>query len=233
MGSSSARQRRRSSALPTPPHHAASDSAPPPVASAPLHHARSGGPRRQLCPMAPPTTLVGCAIDSAPGASRLLTACTCSRAASASMDVEPCLDDALGHSFCYAAAATANAHSLSFRHASPVPRSPPTASPPSAVAPERTRREEKRKRKETFMWAHGQPVNLFPVEGAAVQGIRDPDPRPADASSTPSSSSAAAGRRQRSGPYSSPRRSSPCRSRASSCERSTPSVEVPLPSLLF
>ncbi|EAY87134.1 hypothetical protein OsI_08534 [Oryza sativa Indica Group] len=50
------------------------------------------------------------------GASRLLTACTCSRPAPASVDAEPCLDDALGHSFCYAAAATATAHSSSFRH---------------------------------------------------------------------------------------------------------------------
>ncbi|KAM3225847.1 hypothetical protein ACQJBY_058511 [Aegilops geniculata] len=47
------------------------------------------------------------------GASRLLTACACSRPAPASVDAEPCLDDALGHSFCYASAA---AYSSSFRH---------------------------------------------------------------------------------------------------------------------
>ncbi|KAL5207539.1 hypothetical protein ABZP36_031974 [Zizania latifolia] len=51
------------------------------------------------------------------GASRLLAACACSRPAPASVDAEPCLDDALGHSFCYAASAAAAAtHSSSFRH---------------------------------------------------------------------------------------------------------------------
>ncbi|KAM0882398.1 hypothetical protein ACQ4PT_032329 [Festuca glaucescens] len=52
------------------------------------------------------------------GASRLLTACACSRPAPASVDAEPCLDDALGHSFCYASAnASAAAYSSSsFRH---------------------------------------------------------------------------------------------------------------------
>lgn len=52
------------------------------------------------------------------GASRLLTACTCSRPAPAPADDGPCLDDALGHSFCYTAnAAAAAGHSSSFRHA--------------------------------------------------------------------------------------------------------------------
>ncbi|CAD6242908.1 unnamed protein product [Miscanthus lutarioriparius] len=52
------------------------------------------------------------------GASRLLTACACSRPAPAPADDGPCLDDALGHSFCYAASsATAAGHSSSFRHA--------------------------------------------------------------------------------------------------------------------
>ena len=51
------------------------------------------------------------------GASRLLTACACSRPAPASVDAEPCLDDALGHSFCYASASAATAYSSSsFRH---------------------------------------------------------------------------------------------------------------------
>jgi serine/threonine protein phosphatase PrpC len=47
------------------------------------------------------------------GASRLLTACSCSKPAPAPADDGPCLDDALGHSFCYASSA---AHSSSFRH---------------------------------------------------------------------------------------------------------------------
>lgn len=54
------------------------------------------------------------------GASRLLTACACSRPPPAPADDGPCLDDALGHSFCYAAssaAAAAAGHSSSFRHA--------------------------------------------------------------------------------------------------------------------
>jgi len=52
------------------------------------------------------------------GASRLLTACSCSRPAPAPADDGPCLDDALGHSFCYAAnSAAAAGHSSSFRHA--------------------------------------------------------------------------------------------------------------------
>ncbi|KAL6634939.1 hypothetical protein ACP70R_027610 [Stipagrostis hirtigluma subsp. patula] len=52
------------------------------------------------------------------GASRLLTACACSRPAPAPADDGPCLDDALGHSFCYAGSASAAAaHSSSFRHA--------------------------------------------------------------------------------------------------------------------
>ncbi|XP_047077755.1 probable protein phosphatase 2C 26 [Lolium rigidum] len=54
------------------------------------------------------------------GASRLLTACACSRPPPASVDAEPCLDDALGHSFCYANSAAnpaANPYSSSsFRH---------------------------------------------------------------------------------------------------------------------
>ncbi|KAM0924278.1 hypothetical protein ACQ4PT_004921 [Festuca glaucescens] len=54
-------------------------------------------------------------------ASRLLTACACSRPAPASVDAEPCLDDALGHSFCYAnsaanPASAAAYSSSSFRH---------------------------------------------------------------------------------------------------------------------
>ncbi|XP_062222371.1 probable protein phosphatase 2C 26 [Phragmites australis] len=51
------------------------------------------------------------------GASRLLTSCACSRPAAAPEDDGPCLDDALGHSFCYAANSSAAAHSSSFRHA--------------------------------------------------------------------------------------------------------------------
>ncbi|KAK3154959.1 hypothetical protein QOZ80_2BG0197100 [Eleusine coracana subsp. coracana] len=50
------------------------------------------------------------------GASRLLTACACSRPAPVPGDDGPCLDDALGHSFCYASSAAAG-HSSSFRHA--------------------------------------------------------------------------------------------------------------------
>ncbi|CAN6280345.1 unnamed protein product [Urochloa humidicola] len=49
------------------------------------------------------------------GASRLLAACACSRSAAPPADDGPCLDDALGHSFCYAAAAAGD--SSSFRHA--------------------------------------------------------------------------------------------------------------------
>lgn len=48
------------------------------------------------------------------GASRLLTACACSRPAPAPPEDGPCLDDALGHSFCYASSAAAP--SSSFRH---------------------------------------------------------------------------------------------------------------------
>ncbi|KAK3154960.1 hypothetical protein QOZ80_2BG0197110 [Eleusine coracana subsp. coracana] len=48
-------------------------------------------------------------------ASRLLTACACSQPAPAPANNEPCLDDALGHSFCYASSSAA-AHSSSFRH---------------------------------------------------------------------------------------------------------------------
>nr|XP_051189998.1 uncharacterized protein LOC127303291 [Lolium perenne] len=52
--------------------------------------------------------------------SRLLIACACSRPAPASVDAEPCLDDALGHSFCYANSAANPAaaaySSSSFRH---------------------------------------------------------------------------------------------------------------------
>ncbi|CAN6246518.1 unnamed protein product [Urochloa humidicola] len=52
------------------------------------------------------------------GASRLLTACACSRPAPPPADDGPCLDDALGHSFCYAAnSAAAGGDSSSFRHA--------------------------------------------------------------------------------------------------------------------
>nr|CAB3447562.1 unnamed protein product [Digitaria exilis] len=53
------------------------------------------------------------------GASRLLTACACSRPPPPPADDGACLDDALGHSFCYAAnsAAAAAGHSSSFRHA--------------------------------------------------------------------------------------------------------------------
>lgn len=51
------------------------------------------------------------------GASRLLTACACSRPPPAPADDGPCLDDALGHSFCYAASSAAAGHSSSFRHA--------------------------------------------------------------------------------------------------------------------
>ncbi|KAL6911753.1 hypothetical protein ACP4OV_000558 [Aristida adscensionis] len=54
------------------------------------------------------------------GASRLLTACACSRPAPGPADDGPCLDDALGHSFCYAgsaAAAAAADSSSSFRRA--------------------------------------------------------------------------------------------------------------------
>jgi serine/threonine protein phosphatase PrpC len=50
------------------------------------------------------------------GASRLLTACACSRPPPASVDAEPCLDDALGHSFCYASAPATAYSSSSFRH---------------------------------------------------------------------------------------------------------------------
>ncbi|XP_062219953.1 probable protein phosphatase 2C 26 [Phragmites australis] len=50
------------------------------------------------------------------GASRLLTACACSRPAPAPADDGPCLDDALGHSFCYAANPSSAAYSSSFRH---------------------------------------------------------------------------------------------------------------------
>jgi hypothetical protein len=49
------------------------------------------------------------------GALRLLTAC--SWPAPAPADDGPCLDDALGHSFCYATSSAAAAgHSSSFRH---------------------------------------------------------------------------------------------------------------------
>ncbi|GJM86487.1 hypothetical protein PR202_ga02351 [Eleusine coracana subsp. coracana] len=48
-------------------------------------------------------------------ASRLLTACACSQPAPAPANNEPCLDDALGHSFCYASSSAA-AHTSSFRH---------------------------------------------------------------------------------------------------------------------
>jgi serine/threonine protein phosphatase PrpC len=58
-----------------------------------------------------------CPLDAmGSGASRLLTACSCSRPAPATADDGPCLDDALGHSFCYASSSAA-AHSSSFRHA--------------------------------------------------------------------------------------------------------------------
>ncbi|KAK1680799.1 hypothetical protein QYE76_041647 [Lolium multiflorum] len=67
--------------------------------------------------------------------SRLLTACACSRPAPASVDAEPCLDDALGHSFCYANSAANPAaaaySSSSFRHGIRAPPSPPTPPCPS------------------------------------------------------------------------------------------------------